>query len=414
MLGILSTAKDYQVNNTVMQIVGDRGTLNYSLTPLHRTEEIQPPVASFTGPQDAPTGQVVTFDGSSSSGQVPIVFWEWNFGDGNNATGPVVSHVYANPGSYRVRLTVTDQRGYQDSEEKTFNSTTPPQVLPTATPTTVPPTATAIPTDTPPAIEIPTDTPQAVQPLPTIAPPTDTPQAVQPLPTLVPPTDTPEAVQPLPTEVPPQPTQLPVIPPQAVIQGSGSGYVGEPVSFDASSSTSGSSPIVSYSWNFGDGATSGPSSSPQVTTIYNQTGTYQVTVIVTDESGQSSSATMGVTISAKVQTPLNWTLNQMGGQALLAGTEITLTTQAGKLSGFAGCNSYTGSYTASQNPDGSYAVTVTGVTSTGAACPEDIMQQEQTYLSMLGSVIAAQIQGSTLNLNSPQGMLTYHQAATPK
>ncbi len=55
--------------------------------------------------------------------------------------GPVVSHVYANSGSYRVRLTVTDQRGFQDSEEKTFNSTTP--VQPTPTPTQVPPTAIA-------------------------------------------------------------------------------------------------------------------------------------------------------------------------------------------------------------------------------------------------------------------------------
>jgi heat shock protein HslJ len=43
------------------------------------------------------------------------------------------------------------------------------------------------------------------------------------------------------------------------------------------------------------------------------------------------------------------------------------------------------------------------------ACPEDILQQEQTYLSMLGAVMAGQIQGSTLNLNSPQGMLTYYQ-----
>ena len=203
-----------------MQIVGDQGALNYSLTPLHRTEEVQPPVASFTGPTSAPTGQVVTFDGSSSSGQVPIVHWEWSFGDGNNGTGPVVSHVYANSGSYRVRLTVTDQRGFQDSEEKTFNSTTP--VQPTPTPTQVPPTA--IPTNTPQAIQplptgIPTDTPQAIQPLPTIVAPTEPPQAIQPLPTLIVPTDTPQAVQPLPTEEPPVVAPLPVIPPQAAIKG---------------------------------------------------------------------------------------------------------------------------------------------------------------------------------------------------
>jgi heat shock protein HslJ len=411
MLGILRTARDYQVNNTVMQIVGSQGALNYSLTPLHRTEEVRPPVAAFTGPADAPTGQVVTFDGSSSSGQVPIVHWEWSFGDGNNGTGPVVSHVYANSGSYRVRLTVTDQRGFQDSEEKTFNSTTP--VQPTPIPTQAPPTA--VPTNTPQAIQplptiiVPTDTPQAIQPLPTIVAPTETAQAIQPLPTLIVPTDTPQAVQPLPTEEPPVVAPLPVIPPQAVIKGPSAANVGESLTFDASSSTPGSSPIASYSWNFGDGTTSGPSSSAKATTIYNQTGTYQVTVIVTDQAGQSSSATVAVTISATVQTPIEWNLSQLGSQSLLPGTQIMLEFQSGKLSGFAGCNNYTGSYKATQNSDGSYAVTVTGVTGTGMACPEDVMQQEQTYLSMLGAVMAGQIQGSTLNLNSPQGMLTYHQ-----
>jgi heat shock protein HslJ len=284
-------------------------------------------------------------------------------------------------------------------------------------PTQVPPTA--IPTSTPQAIQplptgIPTDTPQAIQPLPTIVAPTETPQAIQPLPTIIVPTDTPQAVQPLPTEEPPVVAPLPVIPPQAVIKGPSSGYVGESVTFDASGSTAGSSPIASYSWNFGDGTTSGPSSSPQVSTIYNQTGTYQVTVIVTAQDGQSSSATMAVTISAKVTTPLLWTLSQMAGQAVLPGTEITLETQGGKLSGFGGCNTYQGSYTATPNSDGSFSVTVSGLTGTGMSCPEEIMQQEQTYLSMLSAVMAGQIQGSTLNLNSPTGELTYYQAATPK
>ena len=46
MLKILASAKSYQVADTVMQLVGDQGVLNYSLTPLHRTEEIQPPQGS--------------------------------------------------------------------------------------------------------------------------------------------------------------------------------------------------------------------------------------------------------------------------------------------------------------------------------------------------------------------------------
>jgi heat shock protein HslJ len=407
MLGILGTAKDYQVNNTVMQIIGSSGALNYSLTPLHRTEEIQPPVATFSGPNEAPAGQVVTFDATSSSGQVPIVYWEWSFGDGNNATGPVVSHVYANPGSYRVRLTVTDQRSYQDSEEKTFNSTTPSQ--PTPGPTQIPATATVVPTNTP----------ETIQPSPTAAgltppAPIEATATATLQPTEVPPTQTPEPTLAPPTEEPLVPTPLPVIPPQANIQGPSSGYVGEPVIFDASSSTAGSSPIDSYSWNFGDGTSAGPSSSPQVTTLYNQTGTYQVSVIVTGQDGQSSSATTSVTIGSRMGTPVVWMLSTMGSQGVLPGTAITLQFQGGQLAGFAGCNSYTGGYTVTQNPDGSNAVTISGLTNTGMACPGDIMQQEQIYLSMLGAVLAGQIQGNILNLNSPQGELTYYQAGTVK
>lgn len=43
-----------------------------------------------------------------------IVNWQWNFGDGNSQTftsGGMVSHVYAYPGNYYVRLSITDSSG---------------------------------------------------------------------------------------------------------------------------------------------------------------------------------------------------------------------------------------------------------------------------------------------------------------
>ena len=45
---------------------------------------------------------------------MPIVSWQWNFGDGNTITKPdndTVQHLYAFPGTYNPQLTVTDTNG---------------------------------------------------------------------------------------------------------------------------------------------------------------------------------------------------------------------------------------------------------------------------------------------------------------
>lgn len=43
--------------------------------------------------------------------------WYWKFGDGNEADGEMVEHVYLAPGGYTVILTVTDDDGAESSTE---------------------------------------------------------------------------------------------------------------------------------------------------------------------------------------------------------------------------------------------------------------------------------------------------------
>jgi PKD repeat protein len=73
----------------------------------------QPPAAVISAPNQAGQGQSITFDGSGSTASAghTIVTYAWNFGDGATASGVSVSHSYANAGSFVVSLTVTDDLG---------------------------------------------------------------------------------------------------------------------------------------------------------------------------------------------------------------------------------------------------------------------------------------------------------------
>jgi large repetitive protein len=53
----------------------------------------------------------ITFDGTQSDDDGEVVAYLWNFGDGNEAEGPIVEHRWLWAGTYNVVLTVTDNHG---------------------------------------------------------------------------------------------------------------------------------------------------------------------------------------------------------------------------------------------------------------------------------------------------------------
>src|SRR5262245_34906331 len=74
--------------------------------------EPQPPRAALNvapGSGDAPLRVELTGSGSDPDGS--LVGYAWDFGDGTTGTGLKTSHVYAKPGRYQVRFTVTDDDG---------------------------------------------------------------------------------------------------------------------------------------------------------------------------------------------------------------------------------------------------------------------------------------------------------------
>lgn len=178
----------------------------------------QPPIAEANGPYTGTEGIPLTFDGvGSSDPDGTIVAYNWNFGDGSTGTSQTSTHTYSGTGTYDVTLTVTDDAGDTDI------------AITTAT------------------IGIGNQTPVADA------------------------------------------------------NGPYSGTLNDPVSFDGTGSSDPDGTIVAYDWNFGDGTT-GTGATPSHT--YGSTGTYNVTLTVTDDEGATDSANSSVTIDAFNQAPI--------------------------------------------------------------------------------------------------------------
>jgi parallel beta-helix repeat protein len=100
-------------------------------------------------------------------------------------------------------------------------------------------------------------------------------------------------------------------PPTAALSVSpASGTAPLQVTADASGSTAGSSPISSYSFNFGDGTTVGPQSGATANHTYQSAGSYTVTVTATDGNNLTSQATKSVTVNAQSTSPAQY-VNQI-------------------------------------------------------------------------------------------------------
>jgi len=198
------------------------------------------------------------------------------------------------------------------------------------------------------------------------------------------------------------------IPPTAVIDGPTDGFVAEPVTFSAEGSTSGSSPITSFTWDFGNGTDSPASPNTSITILYENPGTYTVTLTATDANGLNSSDSMQIVIDTRLEGPV-WSLVEV-----LPRTAITLQFLQGELAGFSSCNTYSGTYTAIDNGDGTYQVEVTEINASRLACAKDIMEQEEEYLAALASTNSASIDGNLLFLTGEDFELIFYEVGTPK
>jgi len=110
-----ATGNTYSVRLTVRDAGNLTSTITKSFTlPAAGGRAGNPPVASFTA---FPNAGTVDYDASSSTDDVGIASYKWNFGDGKTGTGRTIRHVYSAPNQfYTVTLTVYDLAGQSSSK----------------------------------------------------------------------------------------------------------------------------------------------------------------------------------------------------------------------------------------------------------------------------------------------------------
>lgn len=127
---IYSTTGSYNVTLTVIDDDGATDSDNCIITVEEPPN--QPPVADAGLNQTVKEDETAYFDGSGSyDPDGSIVNYTWNFGDGNFGYGESPMHIYDDPGSYTVVLTVTDDDGATDSHDTAVTVEPGPLLPPT-------------------------------------------------------------------------------------------------------------------------------------------------------------------------------------------------------------------------------------------------------------------------------------------
>ena len=98
-----------------------------------------------------------------------------------------------------------------------------------------------------------------------------------------------------------------------------------------------------------------------------------------------------------------WALTSLSGEALIEGTQITLNFSDTSVEGSAGCNTYGGTYTATED---SLRLSDLYWTEMGCMEPEGILEQEIAYLNTLNAVASYQSDAGNLELYDEAGTLT--------
>ena len=103
--------------NAVLTVTDNAGAKDTALVVITVVDSNLPPRAEITAaPVSGDLPLPVSFSGAGSSdADGTIASYQWAFGDGESASGMTVDHIYAQAGTFTAVLTVTDNKGAQDT-----------------------------------------------------------------------------------------------------------------------------------------------------------------------------------------------------------------------------------------------------------------------------------------------------------
>jgi gliding motility-associated-like protein len=110
------TLRNFAAGTTAIRVIINDGYSTCQDTSNYINLQVNGPIAGFriVNNNSCYKSPFVFVDTSRSATATPLTTWLWEFGDGiiiNNNSGAQVPHSYLNPGTYLVRLTVTDATG---------------------------------------------------------------------------------------------------------------------------------------------------------------------------------------------------------------------------------------------------------------------------------------------------------------
>jgi heat shock protein HslJ len=202
--------------------------------------------------------------------------------------------------------------------------------------------------------------------------------------------------------------------PTAAINGAAQIEVGQPIIFDGSPSTAGSTPITRYDWDMGDGTIL---SGATVQYAYQDAGSFTVGLTVTDQAGLTNSATQAIQVQAVPEAQPPTAAIEGPGMAFV-GAPVTFSAAnaapgsseissyiwddgAGNNSGSVPDNSFTTIY----GLPGTYYASVTVVDANGLSDSASIAIQVNANLEGTDWILEDTIEGTSISLAFANGTL---------